>query len=381
MPYRGEEALSDKASRPKVTWVDSNDALRVAVTQWPTVIGLDTEFIRTNTFYPKPGLYQIAADDRVYLIDPLVIDDWQPFVDYLQDDSTVKVMHACQEDLELLHHHLGVNPGGLFDTQFANAYLTENFSLSYAGLVQERTGLVIDKHETRSNWLQRPLTQEQVQYAVEDVTCLLDLYEQLTSLLKDTGREQWFWSDMSQRAQYAPSDPQSAYRNVKKAWKLKGRQLGALQALCAWREETARARNVPRSRVVWDEHIYAFACLSELTVRHVREVLPRGIARHYDEALVLQHQLGRAGSVPESLPKPLSSAQTKVLKALRQVSLAKASQLGIAPELIARKKDLEHCIRHYASSLGLPEHYTGWRGELLGTAFLEILQEGNREAL
>ena len=357
-----------------VEWIQNDQALASAVAAWQDCIALDTEFVRTNTFYPMPGLYQIASGQDVYLIDPLAIENWRPFVDYLTDPSKTKIMHACLEDLELLHHHLGISPQNVFDTQYANAFLSVDFSLSYAALVERCMGVTLSKHETRSNWLQRPLTDEQIKYAVEDVSYLHAIYDQLATSLETLGRTSWFGIDMRARADYQPNQPAQYYRNVKKAWQLPGQQLATLRALCAWREDTARVENVPRNRVIWDDHLFDFARVEELTAEHVQQVLPRSVAQRYADLLVESHQAGRTAQSPLPLPRPLTSAQGATLKSLRVVARSKAQSLGFAPELLARKRELESCIRHHAECSELSPHYSSWRGELVGAPFLSVLE-------
>jgi len=359
-----------------VEWIADNQALERAVAQWREVIGLDTEFIRTNTYYPLPGLYQIASGDDVFLLDPAAIDQWQPFTEYLADPNTTKIMHACLEDLELLNHHLGVNPVNVFDTQYANAFVSADFSLSYAALVERNLGVHIEKHETRSNWLQRPLTDNQISYAVEDVTYLGPLYEQLSEQLQKLDRQSWFAPDMRTREIYSSTDPLEYYRSVKKAWHLPGQKLAVLKALCAWRETTARAEDVPRKRIVWDEHLYEFSQVDELTSQHIEHALPRGVARRYGDALVEQHRQGsNADLVPTAVPRPLSSAQGATVKMLRKVALSMANKLDMAPELIGRKKDLEACVRHHAENAALSPRYGSWRGALVADQFSAVLQQ------
>ncbi len=356
-------------------WIADNTSLAHAVDAFGPRIALDTEFLRTNTYYPVPGLYQVANDREVFLIDPLAIDDWQPLVRYLEDPDTIKVMHACLEDLELLHHHLGVTPVGVFDTQFANAFVSEDFSLSYQALVERVLGVALPKHETRSNWLKRPLSDEQLQYAVEDVTYLLPLFDNLTEKLALNGRTAWFETDMYERGAYAPADPREYYKNVKKAWQLRGEQLAILRDLCAWREATAQVENVPRNRVVWDEHLYGFARIDTLTTNHVHDRLPRVVAKRYADALVAEHQSGGAEPLPGPLPRPLTSAQGALLKQLRAIAQEVAQDLGFAAELLARKRDLELCLRHYIHNDELSPLYAAWRGELVGEQFHHLLAE------
>jgi len=364
--YRGGEKLLE--------WVADNAALTTAVAQFEDRVALDTEFIRTHTYYPMPGLYQVASGDRVFLLDPLGIDDWQPLIEYLRDPHTTKIMHACLEDLELLHNHLGVSPRNVFDTQYANAFLSPDFSLSYAALVERLLGISLEKHETRSNWLQRPLSDEQIRYAIDDVTHLLRLYQSLSDDLESLGRSAWFGADMRDRSEYQVSEPTLYYRNVKKAWQLSDQQLAVLQTLCAWREDTARSENVPRNRVIWDEHLFGFARIDALSTEHVRQALPNGVARRYAQPLVDQHRVGRDAQAPEPLPRPLTPAQGAVLKALRNVARETAVNLNLAPELLARKRDLEYCVRHHAQRAELSPHYGDWRGELVADPFMDILQ-------
>ena len=240
-----------KADAPSAEWIDSNDALAETVATWGNVIALDTEFLRSDTFFPLPGLYQVNAGGRIYLLDPLRIDDWSGFVELLENPAVVVVMHACSEDLELMRHHMGAIPTTVFDTQVANAFVSRDFSTSYARLVSELLGEDLGKHETRSDWRARPLSERQIRYATEDVVYLPALYQVLQTRLQDLGREGWFAELMNDRGRYVPSDPEQYYRNNKRAWKLSGEDLAVLQRLTAWRERTAMTDDVPRKRIVW----------------------------------------------------------------------------------------------------------------------------------
>ena len=366
MRYR-DDAIS-------VEWVSDNAALAAACASVADVVTLDTEFMRTNTYYPVPALYQMGVDDQVFLIDPTVIDEWQPFVDILEDARVFKVMHACLEDLELLFHHLGAVLKSVFDTQYANAFLTDRFSLSYAGLVDARLGVALSKHETRSNWLQRPLSEKQIEYAVEDVIYLRPLFEALREELAVRDRLTWFEEDMLVRQRYQPVDPDTCYLSQKRVGRLQGRQLAAFKNLCSWREETAQAEDVPRSRVIWDEHLFAFARTHPLTEADIKAALPGKVARRYAHAIVTASRVTLQEELP-SVPKPLTSAQGALVKSLRAVGLAKAETLRMAPELLCRKRDLEHCVREHQQFRRLPEVFSSWRNGVVGELYLEILND------
>ena len=371
MPYRGDAVSTELAH----TWIDSDAALEEAARHWRDVIAIDTEFMRTDTFYPIPGLYQIANADHIWLVDPLAIEAWAPMVRVLNDPETVKVMHACSEDLELLSHHLDVQPQSLIDTQLAYAFVSEHFSLSYANLAKQTLDVDLGKHQTRSNWLRRPLSDEQLHYAGEDVLYLIPLFEDIRTMLEEAGRWQWFMEDMVDHGRYRPVDPQTYFINIKKAWKLEGQQLAVLKALCAWREQQAINEDIPRGRVVWDEHLYEFATHTELPMSTIEELLPRTIARRYANEIERAHRNGTASPVESSLAPPLTHSQGGVLKRLRELARDEAVKLGMAPELLARKRSVEKCFRHFHATGDLSPEYRGWRSEVVGDAFLNVLGE------
>ena len=176
------------------------------------------------------------------------------------------------------------------------------------------------------------------------------------------------------RSVFTPVEPSRYYRNIKKAWQLDRAELAVLQQLCKWRELTARSENVPRNRVVWDDHLYQFARVESLGERHINRNLPRGVARRYADEILQTHDAGRSARPPDPLPRPLTTLQGKLLKQMRDVANAAAESLQVAPELLSRKRDLEACVRHFAANDALSEHYSGWREHLVGRAFIEILR-------
>lgn len=367
MPCRAVAASAD--------WITSDEALAIAAAGWQRLVGLDTEFQRTDTFFPRPGLYQVACGEQVYLLDPLEIGDFGPLLELLEDRRVVKVMHACSEDLELLRHHIGAVPVGLFDTQLANAFVTPDYSISFTRLVSERLGVELVQHETRSDWLARPLTDEQLRYACEDVYYLGPLYESLRNALEQTGRMAWFREEMDLRGRFELGDPEAYYLSVKKLWRLSGPARSRLQQLTAWRERQAMAEDRPRNRIVRDEHLLRFAELDELRPQDVQEVVPRGVARRYQQDLVAAHWEGmERGEHPPAGEAPLGSVPTGAVRELREIGRQQAESLGIAPELLARKREVETCVRHFAATGELSQAYRGWREPLVGQAFRQCLE-------
>jgi ribonuclease D len=364
-----------KAVAASASWIASDAELVTAAGQWQRIIGLDTEFQRTDTFFPLPGLYQVASGEQVYLLDPLEIGDFSPLLELLEDRRVTKIMHACSEDLELLRHHFGAMPVALFDTQLANAFVTPDYSVSFTRLVGARLGLELVQHETRSDWLARPLSDEQLRYACEDVYYLPPLYESLCDALERAGRADWFRAEMDLRGRFELGDPEAYYLSMKRAWRLPGQARARLQQLTAWRERQAMAEDRPRNRIVRDEHLLHLAQLAELTPQDLQDVLPRGVARRYQKDLLAAHDEGTArGEHPPPAEAPLGSASMAVVRELRDIARKQAEVLGMAPELLSRKREVEACVRHYAATGELSQAYQGWREALVGEAFRSCLE-------
>jgi len=202
-------------------WVLDDEHLTRLCDAWRQLsfVALDTEFMRVDTFYPIAGLIQVGDGRCAYLIDPLRISDWSAFCGLLEDERVTKVLHACSEDLEVLLRLTGSLPSPLFDTQLAAGYLNIGFSMGYSRLVHAVLGIELPKGETRSDWLQRPLSEMQVRYAAEDAQHLAELYLALLPRL-DSSKRAWILEDGEELVANLRrhSDPLEAYREVKQAW-------------------------------------------------------------------------------------------------------------------------------------------------------------------
>ena len=183
----------------------------VQVCRLSEAVSIDTEFARFNTYYPIVGLIQLYDGNQTYLIDPLEIEDISSLASLLTDPNVLKIFHACSEDLEVFQHCLGVLPNPVYDTQIAGALLGVGFSVGYQKLVDHYLSVLVPKEETRSDWLQRPLTPSQLDYAALDVIYLLEVYKIQQVELQDLQRLEWVTAECSQLAkdiptQISPSD-------------------------------------------------------------------------------------------------------------------------------------------------------------------------------
>lgn len=366
-----------------IEWIRDDQALAAQCAAWQALpfIALDTEFVRVDTFYPKVGLLQVSDGHTAFLIDPLGISAWAPLAELLAAPGVVKVLHACSEDLEVLARLTGQLPAPLFDTQLAAAYLGLGFSMGYSRLVQEVLAIELPKGETRSDWLQRPLSELQVSYAAEDALHLAEVYQALRPRLSDE-RFGWVLDDGHELvAQWGREvDPRELYRDARLGWKLTPVQLAVLRELYAWREDQARLRDVPRNRVIKEQTLWPLARFQPnnlSALAKIDEMHPRTIRQDGETLLALIHDAAHTpeAELPSPLPEPLPMEASGVLKQLRAVGQAEAERLGIAPELVLRKKVLEALLRSGFPNgpYTLPDTLRGWRRERLGQALLDNL--------
>ncbi|WP_110992460.1 ribonuclease D [Pseudomonas sichuanensis] len=367
----------------EIHWIRDDQTLAEHCQSWRELpfVALDTEFMRVDTFYPKAGLIQVGVGEHAYLIDPLLIGDWQPLAELLDDTAVVKVLHACSEDLEVLLRLTGKLPQPLFDTQLAAGYLNIGFSMGYSRLVQEVLGLELPKGETRSDWLQRPLSDTQVSYAAEDAVHLAELFSALRPKLSDD-KYAWVLEDGAElvAALRREVEPETLYRDVKLAWKLSPQQLAVLRELCAWREREARSRDVPRNRILKEHSLWPMAKGQPgnlPALGKIEEMHPRTIRQ--DGEFLIQLIKRAAGlpaeQWPQRLPEPLPIEAAGILKRLRAIGQAEGERLQIAPELMLRKKTLEALLKsgYPDGPYQLPDSLRGWRRERMGQALLDDL--------
>lgn len=366
-----------------IRWILDDATLAERCREWRArpFVTLDTEFMRVDTFYPIAALVQVGDGETAWLIDPQRIGDWQPFAALLEDPAVVKVLHSCSEDLEVFRRLTGSLPQPLFDTQLAAGYLNIGFSMGYSRLVKELLGLDLPKDETRSDWLQRPLSDMQVRYAAEDVQHLWEVYREL-DLRLSADKRAWLLEDGAElvAAQGEVHDPQEAWREVKLAWRLNGQQLAVLRALCAWREEQARERDQPRNRILRERSLWPLARTQPrdpVALARIEDMHPRTVRQDGETLLRLIAEAAAlpAEQWPAQLPEPLPLEVSPLLKKLRAVGQREAERLQIVPELMLRKKVLEALLKtgYPSGPYSLPDSLRGWRRVLMGQALLDTL--------
>jgi ribonuclease D len=348
-------------------------------------MALDTEFVGEDSFVPKLELIQIATDDKAAVIDfPAVqaAESMQAFWKIVCNPAVQKVLHAGRQDLDLFALHAGQIPKPFFDTQIAAAMVGFGPQVAYANLVQRVHGTKLAKAHTFTNWSARPLSADQLDYALEDVTFLLAIHDHLQTRLTKLGRLEWADEEFS-RLEGAVGDtrrePQERYQRVRGWDTLKPKSAAVLRELAAWREGEAKRRNVPRGRVMRDEVLLQ---LARHPPRHLQELRAvRGLHgseadRNGEQILAVIQTASRLPpsdwpEVPkERKPEPESAGLVELLQAVMK---ARALDEEIAPTLLATSADLQALVdAKDRSDLELPI-LKGWRRELLGTILLDIL--------
>lgn len=366
-------------------WIDQDDQLQELCSRWraQAAIAVDTEFMRSETFYPIAGLLQIGDGKGCYLIDPLTIRNVEPLRELMLDESVTKVLHSCSEDIEVFQRWLGVVPAPLFDTQIAAAFAGLGFSLGYSSLVKQLLEIEIPKDETRSDWLQRPLSVSQLKYAALDVAHMLIVYGKLLQLLKADARLEWVKSDCADVVGNARKldDYSDAYQKVGFAWKLRPQELAILQRLCIWRETEARARDIPRNRLVKESALWEIARKKIQDVSllsKVPDIPSRTLKNDAETILQIVHDalLLDESAWPARLDPPLAQSEGPLMKSLKNWVREFAEQASLPAEILIRKKDYEFIVRSgmKTGEYQLPARLLGWRFALIGEQLLHIAQ-------
>lgn len=341
-------------------------------------IALDTEFLREKTYYPKFCLLQIAAPGWVACVDPLAIADLSPLFAAIYDPAIVKVLHSCRQDLEIFFQITGRIPGPIFDTQIAAPLLGFQENPGYAMLVSSFLNINLNKAHTRTDWTQRPLSEDQIQYAADDVIYLCKIYTMMCEQLEKLGRLDWLKSDFAllNDPELYQLSPENAWLKIRGKNKLTGRQLSILQSLCEWRERTAQAENKPRNWLFPDDMLLELAKLQPVNstdLGKIRNINERSVNRY---GKVLCELIDAARQRP---PKPLTEKDRAgkktqqheaVMDVLSAVVRIRAEQNSLNPVILATRKELEQLV--FGDSDCPLLH--GWRYNMAGQELQGLLQ-------
>ncbi len=364
--------------------IESNEQMDDLLTQLNdvTLIAVDTEFFRETTYYPQLALVQVATDSLVACVDPLAFDARASLKKLLLDNSITKVFHSCSQDLEVLFYYLDEAPHAIYDTQIANALLTDHHQISYAALVENELGTILDKSQTRTNWLQRPLTAKQIQYAGDDVLYLYQLQKVLDEKLQQLGRKAWFEEDSKKLISDENSfqvDSSNLWKRVKGATRLNRNKLAIAQAIAIWREQLAQQKDRTRRKILADDIVVDLAFSAPENVAALEQNIGNKYHFSPQEKQQLLETIKNAAQTPTELCpdnrfNALDNEQKSTLKNLQQLINTKAEELGISSAILSSKKELEQLIlSHHQTTASELNIMQGWRRQCIGQQLLEKL--------
>jgi ribonuclease D len=358
---------------PEAIWIDRNDelpGLASAMAAQPAV-GVDTEFLRERTFFPKLCLLQLSVAGKIYCVDTLNVGSLEALMPALTAPHTRKLIHAARQDLEALYLTSKHVLSPVFDTQIAAACVGLKPQVGYAELVNTLLDVTIPKGQTRTDWSKRPLSREQLEYAADDVLYLGDIDAQLTQRLQQLGREHWVREDcaaIEDRRLYEP-DPAQAWERLRGIGQLGPAPRARAKAIAIWREKLARARDLPRAWILADAALFAIAQANPTS----REALERIQAMNDKFAATLLEALSRAPGADENDEPVQDLRPTPEQKALAdrlaKIVDARAAELKLSAEVLAPRGELK------ALAMGKRDTHalSGWRSEEIGTRLQSAL--------
>jgi ribonuclease D len=376
--------LTSKTRVGRDSLVTSSDELRHASERIEESgsMSLDTEFMREKTYRARLCLVQVAANDHIFLLDPLSGLDLQPIADLIADPSVEVLVHAGKQDFDIFFERYGVVPKNVFDVQLAASFAGYGASLPYGRLVEEILGLPLEKGESYTDWCARPLTGSQLRYASDDVRYLPAIAAKLRSQLAEMGRSAWIREEMGfyETPDSYGSRPEEAWKKVTGRGGLRPRQVTVLKELARWREEAAAQRDLPRGWVVKDPTLIELARRAPSNgndLLAIRGLTSKEVDRS-GHALLEAIQRGRKAPEVELPAQPARSAQqrARMISGLADAIVrSRCDHADIATEVVATRGELEALLLDvFSGAVDEADHrlLRGWRRELAGDAVLAL---------
>ncbi|WP_201539911.1 ribonuclease D [Psychrobacter sp. 1044] len=381
------DALLDSADEAAVTWVREQNGLAEVIDALATCgrVALDTEFIKRDTYYPRLALVQLNTGNHVYLLDAPQLQLTELWHALAKVD--VAIWHACGEDLGIFYLLSGCPPlTNIFDTQIALSYLTGQLQMGYQQALDDQLDMHIDKEQSQSDWLQRPLSDEQEQYAIDDVRFLPALYLSLEYALKKQGLYDYVWAD----CQLYASDLYDAQHVEDNAmyltmadYRYTSQQMAILQAVATWREELARSTNQPRTFVIKKQAVREIITEKPSNMRELahKTTMHRSMLRLYGEELlkvINQAKNLHPAEYPDCLLPPYRSKNKVLSKAVQQAIDDHARAIGVPDNVLMRKKwlgQLYEVIAFDKELSELPEGLKGWRNDWVINTLIPVIKK------
>jgi len=347
------------------------------------LVAFDTEFVSDAGYRSELGLLQFATRERCAAVDPLAIPSLGAWWDLMIDDTTTVVVHGGQAEVRFCIQQSGRIPQRLVDIQIAEGLRCRSYPLSYNSIVERVLGVAIHSNQTRSDWLRRPLTREQLTYALDDVSHVLNIWEAQSHWLLSRKRMSWACAEFDRMCREVWEDEQlEPWQRQSGVHRLSRRELATLQKLAVWREEEAAARNRPPRRILRDDLLMDLAKRRPATVQQA--LATRDLNRpEYKRALPEMIQMiAEAGRIPEDRLPPRerqrddASSDEQIISRLLGLALSNVcAEQDVAQTLAGTNRDLTELVRYVrcGERSEVPLLLQGWRGELFGELLRKVL--------
>ena len=334
-------------------------------------VAIDTEFMREKTYFAKLCLVQVATIDSIYCIDTLSEVNLKKF--WKSISNSYCVFHSARQDLEILFHTANILPKKIFDTQIAASILGYPHQISYKLLVEKLCGKKLKKAHTRANWEKRPLTNEMIEYAAEDVQFLLEIHSKLYEKLQEQNRLEWAEEDfekLNSKSLYTVNK-ETMSKKLKTPNSMYGQEKITFKLFSQWRELEAMKKNLPRKWIIKDKTI------TEIIKKRIREKselndiksLPKNvIEEHGTQILKIMKNISDKKKTDSGIMRATEKQKRDVSEAQKKVKII-SKNLGVEPELIATKKEIKNFILGEKNV----RFMHGWRYENFGRRLLELI--------
>ncbi|KQE80034.1 ribonuclease D [Acinetobacter pittii] len=346
-----------------------------------SIYGLDTEFIKVDTLWPKLGVCQVNVNGDVYLLDGVSLDlsqFWKKI--FLAQQN---IFHACGEDIDLIYHYADQEDLlNVFDTQVGLSFLGHGLQVSYQGALKLCLDIDIEKDQTRSDWLARPLSPQQLCYAANDVLYLMKLAHHIQEQLKQKGLYNYVLEDCSSLTKEIISETPNEllYTDVGN-YRHSRRQLMQLQNLSEWREYIVKATNQPRSFILRNSTMIDMVeknPRNSFQLSQVKDIRPNVVREYGKTILELLKDLPVESKWPSKIAKPFKITSKETLNKMDMVLAHAINETSIPKEVLLRKKWLNAIHQHVlcqGDEQDLSDYLLGWRYELLTQPLIQLFQE------
>ena len=348
-----------------------------------TWIAYDTEFISEGRYQPELCLVQVATEKGNYLLDPLSINNLNPFWERLCEENTTSIAHACRSELEFCHRAIGRFPARIFDVQLAAAFVGFDYPLNFKMLTHGTIGVDIEKTETRTDWSRRPLLTGQLNYALNDVVYLKQIAEYLTEKLERAGRVRWFLEETREYCtQLKDSFIEEHWRKLLRSKHYSRDELAVIRELWNWRHDKALAKNIAPGRVLRDDLLLEIAKHQTAdpqriaNIRGVRGLPESYLVRELSEAI--DYALSLPNSEKPKLPSQATFPQYSLATQILNVLVGQyCKNHNVSSRIVATAADIRYAIAAYRGDVPESEPsklLQGWRAEFLGEYFINFLE-------